>query len=407
MPRRGIGYGTVEETEMSGEEKKTDDGLGGDIFDIASVPVPPTVSTKVVDDELKADAAFNFCFVGAGQGGGRIAHQFYQYGYRRVCAINTASADLDPLPLPDKAKLKIGEDWQSGTGGDVDACSAIAKKYREDIFNLMRDNFGEDFDQIFVTISAGGGTGAGSCETIIQAAHDLINTLELDDRMDSPQVGVIVALPKESDGPAAYASAYKTYSKLLELADTGVISPLITIDNRKIQSLYPDLPAGKFWGTANHSVCSIFHLLNLVAARESEYTSFDRTDYETLLKSGLMTFGAMPVQEYEGSKALANAIRHNLTKSALVGGVDISTGTVAGCVVVAGKDVLDEKLPEVHIDNGFSMLARMLKKGSAIRRGIYAGGSGGVTIYTLVGGLGSPTTWLEDLKRRGHAADIE
>lgn len=54
----------------------------------ASVPSKP----KVVEDTFQG--AIKMAFVGAGQGGGRIAQAFYDMGYRRVCAVNTTPQDL-------------------------------------------------------------------------------------------------------------------------------------------------------------------------------------------------------------------------------------------------------------------------------------------------------------------------
>ena len=55
---------------------------------------------KVIDDKFKA--SFNFCFVGAGQGGSRVAEAFSRLGYQRVAAINTAEQDLNTLKLENK-----------------------------------------------------------------------------------------------------------------------------------------------------------------------------------------------------------------------------------------------------------------------------------------------------------------
>jgi len=375
-----------------------------DIMDIADVPLPPEPVSELVDDEIKQDTAFKFCFIGSGQGGGNIAQQFYQYGYRRVCAVNTADADLRPLQLPDNNKCKlIGT--KEGAGGDPRVGEAAAKRNREEIFNLMRNSFGAEFDRIFVTCTAGGGTGAGSAEEVVRIAHHLVEKLELQDEDDHSKVGVIVALPKEADGRDAHRSAYNTIKRLVELTPT-LISPLIIIDNQRVDKLYPKTPTGKFWSKANHACCSIFHLLNLVAARESAYTSFDQSDYDSILRSGILAYGAMPVTSWDNRDAVSTAIRDNLTRNVLVGGMDFETGNVAGCVVVGGKDTLDNHLPQEYLDNGFSMLNRMIKPGSAVRRGVYSGGNDkSLIVYTLIGGLDAPADRLAELKRLGGLQD--
>lgn len=391
-----------------------DDGF---ILDISDVPTPPEGQVKTVEDEIKGGAkpAFKMCFLGLGQGGGRIAHQFWQYGYRRVCAANTAIADIEPLELPDDRKITIGAG--GGAGGSIDMGARLIEEHREDIYDLARTSFGEDFDRIIVTVTAGGGTGAGGVFEAVQIAHDLIDKLGLrnDDPMD-PQVGVIIALPKEVDGQEAHASAAETLQRLVGLS-MGTpakkrakpigpkISPLVIIDNQRIDKLYPNTPTGKFWGIANHAVCSLIHLLNLVSARESQYTSFDKKDFESILRSGLVVFGSMPVPDWEKREGISVALRNNLDKNLLVSDMDIKTGRIAGCVIVASKDILDNKLPQGHIDEGLAMLGRTIKGEGAVRHGIYAGNGDGVAVYTMIGGLAPPAGRIAQLRKLGGLAD--
>jgi len=391
------------EQGIPAEQEELDLGGIDDLLDISDVPLPPEEVMETVDDEFKQKAAFKFCFIGAGQGGGRIAHQFWSYGYRRVCAVNTADADLNPLPLPQANKLKL-LGAKEGAGGDPIVGESVAKKNREEVFNLMRNSFGNDFDRIFVCATAGGGTGAGSCEEIVRIAHELVEKLELGDEGYS-KVGVIIALPKEADGRDSARSAYTTVKKLATLAP-DLISPIIIVDNQRIEKLYPKTPAGQFWTKANHAVGSIFHLLNLVAARESAYTSFDQSDYESILRSGILAYGAMPVTNWSDRDAISTAIRDNLTKNVLIGGMDLSTGNIAGCVVVGPKTILDNELPQEYLDNSFSMLGRMIRPGSPTRHGVYAGGNGKhLVAYTLIGGLNEPTARLDELKKLGGLID--
>jgi len=386
-----------------------------DILDVSDIPLPDEEVSSSIVDEIEGGTAFKFCFIGAGQGGGKIAHQFWQYGYRRVCAINTASADLDPLgrevpadakypTFPAKNKLKIGE--HEGAGGSIEVGRVAALENREDIFNLMRTSFGDDFDYIFVTATAGGGTGAGSCAEIVKIASELAEKVECVDKDGKPRVGVMLALPKESDASDAYNSAVQVLEEIAELTP-NIVSPLILIDNKRINKLYPGLPLGKFCSKANHSACSILHLLNVVSARESEYTSFDAADYETLLSSGIITYGAMPINKWDNRDDLSVAVRSNLTKNVLVDGVDLSTGKIAGCVLVSNKQVLDEELSQEYIDDSFSMLARMIKPGSPVRTGVYAGNNQNIVAYTIIGGLDKPVKKIQEMCKLAGIRDFD
>lgn len=387
------------------------------ILDISNVPLPPKEEIETVDDEFPGgDPAFKLCFLGLGQGGGRIAQQFWQYGYRRICAVNTAIADIQPLDLPEDRKITIGAG--GGAGGNPRMGAKLFEDHREDVYDLARAAFGASFDRIMVTATAGGGTGAGGVSEAVKVAHNLIDKLGLrhEDARD-PQVGVIIALPKEADGKEAHSNAAQTLQTLISMTldvpankrqPTGrppLISPLIIIDNQRIEKLYPKVPTGKFWQTANHTVCSLLHLLNLVSARESKYTSFDKKDFESILRSGLVVFGSMPVPDWKKREGISVALRNNLDRNLLVSGVNIRTGNVAGCILVASKDILDNQLPQENIDEGLSMLGRTIAGEGAVRHGIYVGNTDGVVVYTMIGGLQAPTERIAQLTKVGGMRD--
>ena len=47
---------------------------------------------------------------------------------------------------------------------DMEKGEQAAKEFYEDVYDLMRRSFGNDFDRILVCVGAGGGTGGGSSE---------------------------------------------------------------------------------------------------------------------------------------------------------------------------------------------------------------------------------------------------
>mgnify|MGYP003316629931 CR=1 FL=1 len=53
-------------------------------------------------------------------------------------------------------------------------------------------------------------------------------------------------------------------------------------------------------------------LFNLTAAKDSTFTSFDRNDYNSILESGLMVFGASPVEKWDDPVSVSRAIRENV-----------------------------------------------------------------------------------------------
>ena len=74
--------------------------------------------------------------------------------------------------------------------------NVFRKKADDDILDFMRRSFGEDVDRVFVCAGAGGGSGAGTLKPLVNTAKELQETLQ----SDSKKVGVILALPKYSEG---------------------------------------------------------------------------------------------------------------------------------------------------------------------------------------------------------------
>ena len=358
---------------------------------VPDIPVPQNTETLEIKD--KFNAGFKFAFIGSGQGGGRLAACFKSLGYERVCAINTAEQDLATLALPHK--LCLGS--EGGAGKNPAVAKNVFKAHKEDVLDFMRRSFGPGLYRIFVCAGAGGGTGAGTAVQLVDTAIELQKSL----RCASEKVGVILALPKLSEGKRVAANAYNTLRDILYLVEQKHVSPLIVVDNEKIAKLYPNLAVDPFWDTANLSVASLFHLFNTICIQHSHYTSFDRADLQTVLDSGFITFGANPVQNYTSETDISFAVRSNLRKNILTGGVDLSTGNIAAAVIIGGVEVMNV-VPQQALEHAFEQLNRMLRPGNTVHRGIYRGNKPNLVVYTLIGGLGSPEEKLAELKRIGE-----
>jgi len=75
-------------------------------------------------------------------------------------------------------------------------------------------------------------------EPLVKTAKELQETLQSDSR----KVGVILALPKYSEGKRVNANAYETLKEASELVENGVVSPLVIIDNEKTSKIYSNVP---------------------------------------------------------------------------------------------------------------------------------------------------------------------
>jgi len=368
------------------DEQSVDISLPSEIL----MPEPPQKEeVKEIKDEC--DVAFKFGFVGAGQGGSRIAETFHRLGYRKIAAINTAQQDLNTINLENKLCIGAG-----GAGKNPAYAEKVFSEKREDTLDFLRYSFGESLDRIFICAGAGGGTGAGLVCPLVSTAKEIQETIGA----PTNKVGVILALPKKSEGKKVNENAFLTLSKVWKLVEDGSVSPLIILDNEKIGQLYPNLVVSNFWQTANNSLAGLFHLFNLISARDSSYSSFDAKDYRTLLDSGLMVFGASPVKNWEDPISISRAIRENLQNNILSGGVDLNTGSCGAGIIIGGKEQLDQ-IKQSSIDQAFEQITRMLKPGNMVHRGIYVGDKKDLTIFTAIAGLGSPDEKLKELSKLG------
>jgi hypothetical protein len=129
----------------------------------------------------------------------------------------------------------------------------------------------------------------------------------------------------------------------------------------------------------------LFQIFNYLSKQESDYTSFDREDYKTVLSTpGLAALGVTKVELKEGTE-LSQALQGNLKKTLLADMVDYGTAKEVACVVVAG-DKLMETMSMDDINYGFDTIANLI--GSAnVHRGLYASTGEVVRAYTLVTGM--------------------
>jgi len=353
------------------------------------MPTPPKPREEIQD---KIEGAFRFAFIGAGQGGSRIAEIFHKLGYRKVAVINTAQQDLNTIKVDNK--LCIGD---GGAGKDPDVARKKYEERKEDVLDFIRDNLGEGIDRYFVCVGAGGGTGAGTLMPLVETASNLQKL----QKASTEKVGVILALPKISEGTKVNANAYRVLEEAYAAVEKGLVSPLVVVDNEKINKLYPGLGVAQFWQTANMSIAGLFHLFNNTATKDSSYSAFDTNDYKQVLDSGMIVFGATQIAKWDGPSDISQAVRDNLKSNVLSGGVDLSTGTSAGVIMIGGNEVL-ANVPQEHLDRAFEQFTRMLADGGIVHRGIYSGNKDNLTAYTMIGGLGRPSEKLEELRRIGN-----
>jgi cell division GTPase FtsZ len=351
-----------------------------------------------IEDEIKG--SIRYAWIGAGQCGGRIVKSFYDLGYRKILAVNTTHHDLNLLDIPHRQKflMDIGE---QGAGKDTERGREAVQQHRQEIFHQAQQIFGSGVDHIMVCVGAGGGTGGGSVKGLIEIAKKYARYIGL--REPDRKVGVIMTLPTvgEASSPKVADNAWRVSTKLSELAANGQISPLIFIDNDKIKRLYPGMTVKAFWPTINDTVAGLFDIFNRLSALSSRYTSFDPVDYHSIMQAGgCAIMGLTTVPEFEDKFAVSQAVKRNLEKTLLASGFDLATARMAGCIVVAGRQLIEGvKGLQDNIDYAFDNLSEITGD-ATIHRGIYEDGRDSLRVYTIIGGLETCTTRLESLRSR-------
>jgi len=373
-----------------------------DILDIPDLPdIPEEDHVEELKDEC--NAAFTLGIIGVGQAGSRLAESFSKSGYCRVIAINTAPQDLSSIDISEENKLLISKGVSRGAGKSPSVGKSSVNTYKDQIFDLMIEKFGKDVDLILICLGAGGGTGSGGGPECISIAREYFDTIRKE-----PRVGVLASMPKTGESTVVNKNAFITLESLIQKAESKEISPLILIDNAKIGKLFPSLSSIGFWEVANSMIVSLFHLFNDIAARDDGVVSwaFDRADLDTVLRSGIITFGATRIPKYEKATDVAQYVRDNLQKNALVGDLDLSSAKSAACIFI-GNDKILGSLPEEYLEYGFEQVKRMLNpEGSVVHRGVYKSTSKDLRVYTLIGGLSKPDLRMREIAKLGRVDDF-
>jgi len=356
-----------------------------------------------VKDQIRGST--RYAWIGAGQCGGRLVKSFWELGYKKVLAVNTTHHDLDLLNLPKNQKflMDIGE---KGAGKDMERGKEAVQQYRQEILHLVRQTFGSQVDHIMICFGAGGGTGSGSAVGLIDIAKRYGRHIGL--KNPDKNIGVVMTLPTigEAGSPLVAQNAYDVTCQLNQMASAGEISPLIIIDNEKINKMYPGMTVKSFWPSINSTVASLFDIFNKLSALSSRYTSFDPMDYHSIMESGgCAIMGLTRVKRFDSKFAISTAMKMNLKKTLLASGFNLSTAKLAGCIVVGGRRLMASATGlQDNIDYAFDNLSEITGN-ATIHRGIYEDDREVLRVYTIIGGLSICTSRLEELKS-GMAIEV-
>ena len=341
----------------------------------------------------KQRRSIEFGIVGSGQAGSRLAESFYKLGYTSIC-FNTAPQDLEFIAIPEDNKYLL-DHGIGGAAKELDIGSEAAEKHRDGINQLVHEKLA-DAQILLLCISLGGGSGAGSCETMI----DILVA------MGRP-VAVITVLPMSTDDAQTKNNALETLSKLSRYAQDKTISNLIVVDNAKIETIYNDVGTMDFFKVSNRAIVEPIHIFNEFTSRSSEVKGLDPMEFAKIFVDGegLTVYGEMTISDYEDSMAIAEAVINNLSTGLLASGFDLKQTRYAGCIFVANKKVWDN-VSSGSVNMAMELIRDVCGHAEGVFKGIYIDDEieeDVVKIYSMFSGLGLPDARVKQLKKEAKA----
>ena len=218
---------------------------------------------------VKKERSINFGVIGSGQCGNRIAETFYKHGYDAV-VVNTAQQDLQHIDIPASNKFHL-EYGLGGAGKSLEHGQNATLAYKDQIKDLVDKQLADSQAFIFA-FSAGGGSGAGSCEVII----DILSETQ-------KPIVCITTIPMESDDAQTKLNTLETLSKLTKLLQSKVIANLFIIDNSKLETIYSEISQLDFFNVANEAIVQPIHIFNSLSSTSSSYKGLDPTELSKLI----------------------------------------------------------------------------------------------------------------------------
>lgn len=342
------------------------------------------MASKIVS---KKERSLALGIIGSGQAGSRLAEAFYKQGYDAV-VVNTAMQDLKFIDVPDSNKLLL-EYGLGGAAKEIEIGRAAAEAHRGEILQLLNDKLAASQVNV-LCLSLGGGSGAGSCETLV----DILTGL------GKPLV-VMTVLPMDTEDAQTKSNALETLSKLSKLTQNKRINNLIVVDNAKIESIYSEVGQMDFYKTANKAIVEPIDIFNVLSSMPSDTKPLDPMEFSKLFLDGdgLTVYGEFSVSDYEGEMSIAEAVVNNLSNNLLAEGFDLKQSKYVGYIVTANKEVWS-KIKAVNIDYANHMVNDLCGNPVGVFKGMYVVDSAEdvVKVYSMFSGLGLPASRVEQLK---------
>lgn len=336
--------------------------------------------------------------LGSGQAGSRLAEAFYQLGYDSI-VVNTAMQDLKYINIPDANKLLM-EYGLGGAAKEIEIGRAAAEAHRGEILRMVNEKLSNSQVNL-LCLSLGGGSGAGSCDTLV----DILSS------SGKPLV-VVTVLPMDNEDAQTKTNALETLSKLAKLTQTKKVNNLIVVDNAKIEVIYNNISQMDFYGTANRAIVEPIDIFNTLSSMPSSVKGLDPMEWGKLFTDGegLTVYGELTVDNFAEDTAIAEAVVNNLNGNLLAGGFDLKQSRYVGVIITANKETW-AKIPSSSITYAMAMINDQCGTPKGVFKGIYTVESPEpvVKVYSMFTGLGLPDSRVAQLKKEAqeHTAAVK
>ncbi len=278
------------------------------------------------------DRSLDIAVVGLGQGGGNLAAQFAQFGYRAI-ALNTALTDLSALGdgsnrsrLAPEQRLYIGIDGYDGAGGDLNYGRECIRENAARIRQVVAEH-ATDADLVLITAGLGGGTGSSASE-LVQILDDL----------NLPLV-VLATLPTEHESGMAKVNAMRGANALVQMEGLS----WIFVDNSQLAGVHSDVPMDRYFETINSVIVEPLDALNRINSSTDlvPIRSLDGEDLRRLLLSGgVINYASVDLASLD-VEVVVQSVRNALQSSCIMpAGYALEQVATIGLVIQAPDDVL-------------------------------------------------------------------
>jgi cell division GTPase FtsZ len=289
------------------------------------------------------------------------------------------------LASADKAGKDRSRGREAATAAKPDIVAALQQRVKS-------------VDYLFVVSSAGGGSGSGATPVLAEIAVQYIKQLTgltTEDAMK--RVGIITMLPERADGSAVVKNAGQLLSEIT-IDNKSKYGPMLLIDNQRIKTMGRGT-LGDWQEKSNTLTARLFDIFNALSARDSRVSTFDPTDYKSVLSSGIITIGLNILRQgIEQETSISTQLRSNLSSNLLVDGLDLSSGTHAALLVVSDEKNLSSPHSAVALQRASETLLTLLgnseEKSVMLHQGVYSSKQPAVLVYSIIGGLSISQTKL-------------